>query len=441
MNSTGHSNCDYGPKRGVPPPEHPRPRFDELFNKFHMNPQALSEGESSELVRKCMKRGDCQALRKVLAKLPLQTLHIEDIAGDKPWLDLLSALPKDCSIRQLTLRRNYFNDCTGALLLETLGQMPELKSLRLLGCTFREVVDELSCRALPHLQDLHIEDTQKAFPLLQTVLNPAVSQVSKLHLVKDLGMDDNDHAALAKMLGAQGKLRDLALRRWPAPVRTFQDSLKHYVRFLAMATTTLTHLDLSWNPLSGSSCGLLSKALRDKTALISLALAGCWLKDSDDGVNWSRVGMMATLGVVHLDLSYNQFPWTCASTMFSQLGHTEKLQHLDLSSADMERIGLRCLAFRLEKLKLASLRLPFMSDADCGLFVDVVKSNRSLRSLEIGNFERNRPNMTEEEFHRSFENHLALMTFVDRNQREWNDTVLPRGTEVLLGHMTRVDPE
>jgi hypothetical protein len=442
-----HSSKVNGPKRPFPfssvdhrPSQLKRSaRFDELVGKFSKEPHALTELDLNELVCECMFHGDVESLRGIFEARALHELDIPRHAGEDAWWTLLSALPECCSINRLILQDHYFDDVTGALLLTALGQMPELKSLRLLDCTFRDVVWKLSCPPLPQLQDLHVEKTQKPFPLLQAILDPAVSQLSKLHLVDDHGMDHKDHVVLAKMLGAQGKLRDLALREWPAPEK-FENLLKYYVEFLRMATTTLTHLDLSWNPLREKSCVLLSKALKDKTTLISLTLAGCWRDEIADRIKWGYVKPMVTLGRCPPRSFLHQFPWTCAAEILMELGHTEKLRHLDFYMAKMEGIGLEMLALRLRKLKLTSLRLPFMLDAHCVRFFDVMKSNRSLRFLNIGNFERSRPLMTEDEFHRRYENHLALMTFVDGNQREWNETVLPRGMAVLLGHMGRVDP-
>jgi hypothetical protein len=369
------TSSGYGPKRAYPFPDgHPSSlperslRFDELLGKFGRGPHALNEHELNELVFECMFHGDVEALASVLATRPLHTLDIPGHADVRAWRTLL-ALPDSVSIDRLLLRGHQFDRVTGALLLEVMGRAG-VRSVSFHSCNWNVRPGEVTCPILPNMQELHVEGTENPMPLLDAILS--ASQVSKFYFASNPGMTDEDHGSLANLLDTQcnAKLRDLTLRDLQAPDQTLERLLKHYAEILGKKTTTLTHLDLSGNKLSPKACRRLATALRSRTTLLDLALAGCW-PEGHLVSDWSPMAMLISpASLVKLDLSNNCFP-PLAKTLLTQLGWCKSLQHLRLGAAIVDGTTNRAvLADILGKLKLKSLCLPKLDNVHYGLLLN-----------------------------------------------------------------------
>jgi hypothetical protein len=249
--------------------------FNALVRKLVRQPSYIpTETELNRLICECMFCGKVEALRNMLAQLPVQTLHITKSANERAWQTLLEAMPASCSVTRLVLSTQTLDRGRAALLFEIMGRMPELESLHLDSCVVPLwTLVELPCPPLPELRNLHVKNTQTPYLLLSGILN--ASALNGLHL-DNPGMNSECHSFFA-----------LALSKHTATLQqlTFKalggDNLDPYV-YVMQQTTKLAHLDLSRNALSPLTREGLLNALKDKSTLTSLSLAGCWHSMNDE---------------------------------------------------------------------------------------------------------------------------------------------------------------
>ncbi|PNG56562.1 MULTISPECIES: hypothetical protein [unclassified Variovorax] len=390
-------------------------------------------------------------MRRILETQRFQTLEIHPRADEHAWRTLLSAMPDFCSIDRLILS-GRIDRATAPLVLGTMARMPELKMLHFDCCDCDAELGELSCAALPNLQELCVEQTTNPFPLLNAILKVSVSQPSGFRLISNSGMNEEDHAALAKLLSAQAKakLHDLRLSGLLAGEGKDKNIheldgmltsvLAHYAEFLREKTTRLTNLSLSNNPLGPGACAALQYILQVNDAPMNLSLADCWPRDMG-GDDWGAVGELVRLKrLAGINLSGNVFR-DSARPLFSALAGNEGLQHLSLATAWMDNQIWEHFSRCLTTMKLPSLELPSKPDPEYRFLTEAMEANDFLHTLHAPGIDQRRSWMTSDQFNAAHPHYLALKASVDRNWQKWDGAAkrLENGMRQVLAHLGHVE--
>ncbi len=372
----------------------------------------------------------------MLAQLPLDTLHITRPADERAWQTLLEAMPASCPIQHVVLFGQRFDEASTLGLFQALGGMPDLHSVRFEWCnvTFRALLNPPSCPPLLEMRNLYVSNTDNPEILVLGILN-ASPNLGKLHLDFSPGIADKKYAKTLADSHAS-TLHTLTLR-----ALRDEQHVAHYTA-LMKKSTALTHLDLSMNDLSSSTCQLLKEAaLSSQTGLTSLSLAGCWPQMPDDKFDWEQVaGLVSLKSLVSLDLSGNEFPSSMKPVLLAISDHPS-LQSLNLCDVTMSaELITEGLSVILEKNKtLISLQLPNLKDSDLGPLIKAMKSNYSLQSLSIGAMEPWLSKLSAEA-RQLYPNYLALMEIIALNQRAREVALVEGGMRAVLGGMVRINP-
>jgi hypothetical protein len=418
------------------------PEFNALITKLFSNAKAiLTADEVNDWIFQCMIKGEVDVLGDILAQEPFHTLRIRRSVDECAWQTLLAAMPASCSIRRVNLHMQQFDEASTSRMFQAFGAIPNLESLDFDWCSvpfFRARFNRPSCPPLPKLQNLFVKNSDNPDILVDEILK-ASPKVGTLHLETNAGLSDEVHHLFVTTLVERhvSTLQNLTLRG----LRD-ERCLARYAALLKKSTA-LTHLDVSMENLSPSTCHLLMEAaLNGQPGLTSLSLVRCWPHMPVSNFDWGPVaGLVSLKSLVSLDLSRNAFPSSMKPVLLAISEHPS-LQSLDLSDVTLsDKLITEELPFILERNKrLTSLQLPTLNDIDLVPLINAMESNYSLQSLSIRSVEQRLFKLPAEVAQQLYPNYLALMEVLARNRRAREVALMEGAMQTVLGGLTRRGP-
>lgn len=265
----------------------------------------------------------------------LQTLRLEQITFSSPTAatHLLEALKDNCSIKELHLYKNRFNETMTDALQSLLEGNDTLK---VLSMKRNYVGNALNCRH-SNLQELELTECWGCAPAISTFVQHNTS-LERLYLLHT-GTNFNDLIPLFQRLEQNTTLDELVITG-----SAFNDECAASLASLLRKNSTLTKLRLWGNHIGSFMTTTIAPALAEKESIIELRIVKNGIDDA--GASALAEALSTNTTIQTIDLSDNRIGDSGA----------KELLHLTRRNANIESCLLRDNNKRLDSSISANVR-------------------------------------------------------------------------------------